>query len=228
METMKLSVIIPTLNEERVLRKTLQQAMAACADEVVVVDGGSQDATREIARDLKCRILQSPRGRALQMNAGTKVAQGDVFVFLHADTFLPLAAKKVIQNALSDPQIVGGRFDVRLDRPGWLYRVVANLINLRSRWTKIATGDQAIFVRRTVFERIGGFSEIPLMEDVEFSRRLKRAGRIACLSQQVVTSARRWADHGPLKTILLMWKLRFLYFMGVSPERLKREYLDAR
>jgi rSAM/selenodomain-associated transferase 2 len=225
---MKLSVIIPTLNEVRVIQKTLQQVLLTGADEVVVVDGGSQDATREMAKHLGCRIIQSPRGRALQMNAGAKAAQGDVLLFLHADTLPPVVAKEIIQEALSDPQIVGGRFDIRIDRPGWLYRLVASLINLRSRLTRIATGDQAIFVRRNVFERIGGFSEIPIMEDVEFSRRLKRAGGIACLHARVTTSARRWANHGPLKTILLMWKLRFLYYVGVSPDSLKRYYVDVR
>jgi GT2 family glycosyltransferase len=136
--------------------------------------------------------------------------------------------KSVIQAALSDPQVVGGRFDIRLDRAGWLYGLVVFLVNLRSRLTKIATGDQAIFVRREVFERIGGFPEIPLMEDVEFSRRLKKLGKIACLDTRVVTSARRWERLGPIRTILLMWRLRLLYFMGVSPHCLRNYYRDVR
>lgn len=225
---MKLSVIIPALNEEGVIGQILQRVMVINPEEVIVVDGGSRDVTREIASRLGCRVLQSSQGRALQMNTGAKAAQGDVLLFLHADTLLPAEAKKAIQNVLSDPNVVGGRFDIRLDRAGWLYSLVAFMVNLRSRLTKIATGDQAIFVRRHVFDQIGGFAQIPLMEDVEFSQRLKRHGKIACLRNRVVTSARRWERHGPMKTVLLMWRLRFLYFMGVSPDRLKRYYVDAR
>ncbi len=225
---MKLSVIIPALNEGRDIGPVLERATSIHADEVIVVDGGSRDATREIAKRLASHVIESLRGRALQMNAGAKAAHGDVLLFLHADTVLPPETKRVIQEALSDPQVVGGRFDIRLDRAGWLYGLVAFLVNLRSRLTKIATGDQAIFVRREVFEQIGGFSEIPLMEDVEFSRRLKKLGKIACLHKKVVTSARRWERRGPIKTILLMWRLRFLYFMGVSPDRLKSYYVDVR
>jgi rSAM/selenodomain-associated transferase 2 len=225
---MKLSVIIPALNEERDIGRVLERAVSIHADEVIVVDGGSRDATREIAKRLTRHVIESPRGRALQMNAGAKAAGGDVLLFLHADTILSPETEKVIQEALFDPRVVGGRFDIRLDHAGWLYGLVAFLVNLRSRLTKIATGDQAIFVRREVFERIGGFSEIPLMEDVEFSLRLKRLGKIACLRQKVVTSARRWERRGPIKTILLMWRLRFLYFIGVSPDRLGSYYADVR
>jgi rSAM/selenodomain-associated transferase 2 len=221
-------VIIPVLNEESVLEKTLRKIVATGVDEVIGVDGGSFDTTPEIVRHLGCRLIRSPRGRALQMNAGAKVAQGDVLLFLHADTLVPLSLKKIIQKALSDPGVVGGRFDLFLDHSGKLYRLIARFANLRSRLTKISTGDQAIFVRRAVFDQLGGFSDIPLMEDVEFSSRLKQVGRIACLHDRVTTSARRWEKQGPLKTVFLMWKLRFLYFMGVSPDRLKRDYLDAR
>ncbi|MCI0527458.1 MAG: TIGR04283 family arsenosugar biosynthesis glycosyltransferase [Nitrospira sp.] len=225
---MKLSIIIPALNEERSIGQTLERAISIQADEVIVVDGGSQDTTREIAKPLASHVMESLRGRALQMNAGAKAAHGDVFLFLHADTLLHLETKWVIQEVLFDPKVVGGRFDIRLDRAGWLYGLVAHLVNLRSRLTKVATGDQAIFVRREVFEQIGGFSEISLMEDVEFNKSLKRLGKIACLRKKVVTSARRWEHHGPLKTILLMWRLRFLYFIGVSPDRLKSYYVDIR
>jgi rSAM/selenodomain-associated transferase 2 len=225
---MKLSVVIPTLNEAGLIQFTLQKVRAAGANEVIVVDGGSQDPTCESARPLADKVIKTPRGRALQMNEGAKAANGDVLLFLHADTALPPDASAEIEEALADRQVVGGRFDIELDRPGWLFGLVASLGNARSRLTKIATGDQAIFVRREVFERIGGFSEIPLMEDVEFSRRLKQAGRVACLRHRVVTSSRRWEQRGPLKTVFLMWGLRFLYFFGVSPDRLKRLYLDVR
>jgi rSAM/selenodomain-associated transferase 2 len=225
---MKLSVILPTLNEEKGIRETLFQVKSAGADEIIVVDGGSQDQTRSIASEIGCRILESVRGRAIQMNAGAEAAEGDVLLFLHADTLLPPEAREAIESALKDAQVVGGRFDIRLDRKGWLYRLVASMVNLRSRATKIATGDQAIFVRRVVFQQIGQYSEIPLMEDVDLSRRLKRAGRVACLRHQVGTSARRWEQKGPLRTIFLMWGLRFLYFMGVNPVRLQQLYLDVR
>ena len=225
---MKLSVVIPTLNEAGLIQFTLQKVRAAGANEVIVADGGSQDLTREMARTLADKVIETPRGRALQMNEGAKATNGDILLFLHADTDLPPDALAAIETALADPQVVGGRFNIRLDRGGWLFGSVAHLVNLRSRLTKIATGDQAIFVRREVFERIGGFPEIPIMEDVEFSRRLKQAGRIACLRNRVVTSARRWEQRGPLKTVFLMWGLRFLYFIGVSPDRLKRLYLDVR
>ncbi|MGH7274116.1 MAG: TIGR04283 family arsenosugar biosynthesis glycosyltransferase [Nitrospiria bacterium] len=225
---MKLSVIIPTLNESGLIQRTLQKVRATGANEVIVVDGGSQDLTREMARTLADKIIETPRGRALQLNEGAKAANGDVLLFLHADTDLPPDALAAIGEALTDPQVVGGRFNIQLDRVGWLFGSVAHLVNLRSRLTKIATGDQAIFVRREVFERIGGFPEIPIMEDVEFSRRIKQVGKIACLRNRVVTSARRWEQRGPLKTVFLMWGLRFLYFIGVSPDRLKRLYLDVR
>lgn len=225
---MRLSAIIPTLNEEDVIEKTLARAQAAGVDEVIVVDGGSQDATCEKAKEMGCQIIRSARGRALQMNAGAKVASGHVLLFLHADTLLPKTAKADIEAALFSPHMVGGRFDIRLDRSGLFYMLLAGLINLRSSLTRIATGDQAIFVRREVFEQMGGFAEIPLMEDVEFTRRLKKRGQVACLRQKVITSARRWEKNGRLKTVLLMWLLRLLYFFGVSPNYLKRLYADAR
>ncbi|WP_447974401.1 TIGR04283 family arsenosugar biosynthesis glycosyltransferase [Nitrospira sp. Kam-Ns4a] len=162
------------------------------------------------------------------MNAGAAASSGDVLLFLHADTRLPDDARGAIEQALRDPACVGGRFDVRFDRDCGAAWLVSHLMNLRSRWTGIATGDQAIFVRREVFERLGGFADVPLMEDVDFSRRLKRAGRLVPLRSTVVTSFRRWEACGPVRTILLMWLLRFLYWLGVSPHRLQHLYGHVR
>jgi len=168
------------------------------------------------------------RGRALQMNRGAAAAQGTVLLFLHADTRLPAGFAGAVLDVLADPLVVGGRFDVRIVPATPLLRLVGGLMNLRSRLSRIATGDQAIFVRRATFEAMGGFAALPLMEDIAFSRALKRQGRIACLRDQVETSARRWLRHGPLRTVLLMWWLRLLYFLGASPTSLRRRYDDSR
>lgn len=158
------------------------------------------------------------------MNTGAKVANGEVLLFLHADTLPPTGAEEAIAEAFHDPEIVAGRFDVRFDNPRPIFKVVAFFINLRSRLTKICTGDQALFVRRQTFGELEGYPDIPLMEDVEFAKRLKRTGRMACLRSKVTTSTRKWERDGILWTILLMWALRFLYFVGVNPYRLHRLY----
>jgi rSAM/selenodomain-associated transferase 2 len=281
---MTISVVIPTLNEERSLPATLTRAAESGVDEVIVVDGGSTDHTREVvlafapaqgqsrqhsassfqlsppdvhlpalspqhsvlrqAQDPTrlsssqaepCRgapstvvLLTATPGRAPQMNAGAAASRGQILLFLHADTLLPPDARSAIEKALEDPAYVGGRFDVRFERDSGLGRLIGCLINLRSRWTGIATGDQAIFVRRSVFEWLGGFSDIPIMEDVDLTQRLKRIGRMAALRLQVVTSFRRWDACGPIRTIALMWVLRFLYSVGLSPGTLSRFYGTAR
>jgi len=184
-----------------------------------VVDGGSGDRTAELAAGRCDRVLSTRRGRAGQMNAGAREAQGDALLFLHADTRLPPGAEEIIFRALRF--YTWGRFDVRIEGRHWLLPVVAAGMNLRSRFTGIATGDQAIFVRRPSF---AGFPEIPLMEDVAFSKAMRRLGRPACLREKVATSGRRWEARGPLRTIVLMWRLRFLYAMGAAPERLARLY----
>jgi len=223
-----ISVVIPALNEEAALAATVASARAPGVREVIVVDGGSSDDTADVARRLGARVLNAPRGRAPQMNAGAVAATGTVLLFLHADTTLPAGFDAAVLTALRDPLVVGGRFDLSLMPSSLLLALTATLINLRSRLSRIATGDQAIFVRRQVFEDLGGFPELPLMEDIAFSRALKRAGDVACLRQKVTTSSRRWRQKGVLRTILLMWSLRFLYFCGVSPECLRRAYSDAR
>jgi rSAM/selenodomain-associated transferase 2 len=225
---MRVSVIMPVLNGESTIASTLTALSSLAPAEVIVVDGGSTDRTREIAAQTPATLLTAPRGRASQMNDGACIAQGEVLLFLHADTRLSASALADIRSALADPGCVWGRFDVCLDRGEWMFRSIGALINIRSRLTKTATGDQAIFVRRTTFEAIGGFPEVPLMEDLAFSHRLKKQGRIACLRSQVVTSARRWEQEGLWWTILKMWAFRLLFLAGISPLRLKRFYGDVR
>ncbi|MBI1816475.1 MAG: TIGR04283 family arsenosugar biosynthesis glycosyltransferase [Deltaproteobacteria bacterium] len=225
---MDISIVVPTLNEEATLAATLAHARAPAVREIIVVDGGSTDATGVVAAAAADRVLNAPRGRAAQMNAGAAVAAGEVLLFLHADTLLPAGFDAAVVAALANDAVVGGRFDVALMPSTPLLRIVGALINLRSRLSRIATGDQAIFVRRCVFEELGGFPLIPLMEDLAFSRTLKRCGRVACIRLKVVTSSRRWVRGGVIRTIVLMWWLRLLYFCGVSPARLRRIYADTR
>jgi rSAM/selenodomain-associated transferase 2 len=219
----RLTLVVPVLNEARGLAASLQALapLRARGHEVIVVDGGSEDASASIAAPLADRVLRAPRGRAAQMNAGARDASGDVLVFLHADTRLPAQAEEKILCALERHR--WGRFDVEIEGRHPALRVVAAAMNLRSRLTGIATGDQAIFVRRAEFP---GFPEIALMEDVALSRLLKRRGRPACLRSRVRTSGRRWEARGVLRTVLLMWRLRLLYRLGVPPERLARQYYE--
>ncbi|HYD50830.1 MAG TPA: TIGR04283 family arsenosugar biosynthesis glycosyltransferase [Terriglobales bacterium] len=224
----RLSVIVPCLNEAAVIASTLRRLRDAGDGEIVVVDGGSDDATVAVAGPLADIVIQASRGRAAQMNAGAAVAHGDILLFLHADTLLPSHFDDVVAEACADAAVAGGRFDVELVPSSPLLWLTGELMNRRSRLSGIATGDQAIFVRRAVFEKLGGYAALPLMEDIDFSRRLKRAGKIACLRQRVQTSSRRWRERGIARTILLMWSLRLLYFCGVSAERLRRLYDDVR
>ena len=188
------------------------------------MDGGSEDGTVEVARQTADQVITSERGRAQQMNAGAAVAQGDVLLFLHADTALPDDALRLIAIGLASTGRAWGRFDVTIAGADPMLAAVSTAMNLRSRWTGIATGDQAIFVRREAFEAVGGFTEIPLMEDVEISQRLKTLSRPLCVRSRAITSARRWERDGVIRTIVLMWRIRFAYAMGVSPERLARRY----
>jgi len=226
----KLAIIVPVLDEAPVIAATLRALRAADPTAtIVVVDGGSRDGSCAVARPLCDRLIEAPRGRAVQMNAGAATAAGaDVFAFVHADTRVPITFARAIEQALSDPRAVGGRFDLDLDDPAWRYRMLAALINLRSRLMRSATGDQAIFVRRDSFVRLGGFREIDLCEDVDFVRRLRRCGRLVCLRERVVTSARRWRRGGFLRTILRMWIIKSLFLAGASPAWLRRHYVDAR
>jgi rSAM/selenodomain-associated transferase 2 len=222
------SVIIPALNEEKSIAQVLADAVALRPREVIVVDGGSKDRTREISEQMGAVVMITGPGRARQMNCGARRATGDILLFLHADTHLPPAALHDIVAALKNPRYVGGRFDVDLGGNHWLLKIIGTMINQRSRITKVGTGDQAIFVRREVFARMGGFPDIPLMEDIAFCRALKRLGGIVCLRSKVRTSARRWETEGIWRTVIKMWTLKLLYFAGVSPVTLKRFYADAR
>jgi len=223
---MTLAIVIPALNEATNLSRLLPDLARDCPGaEVVVVDGGSGDDTAAVvARQPGPRLLQSARGRAVQMNHGARATGGDTLLFLHADTRLPDGAARAIEQALAEPGVVGGRFDVRFDNDRPLFQIIAWFMNTRSRASGICTGDQAIFVRRADFEAIGGYPDIPLMEDIELSRRLKRRGTLCALRLRVTTSARKWEREGPLRTIGLMWALRFLHFCGVAPARLHRWY----
>lgn len=224
-----MSVVIPTLNEAAHLERLLPALLEVTPElDIVVADGGSGDATVEVVRRFpRVKLVTAPRGRARQMNEGARLASGDVLLFLHADTTLPPGAQHAVASALRRPDVGGGRFDVRFDSPRPMFRVIATMMNWRSRASGIATGDQAIFVRRDVFDALGGYPDIPIMEDVEFSRRLKRSGRVTRLALRVTTSARKWQREGVSRTILLMWTLRFLYFAGVRPARLHRWYYGA-
>ena len=225
---MKIAVIIPTLNEEQALPDTLASVARQGFDEILVVDGGSTDGTRAVAASQGVRCVTAASGRARQMNAGAAQSRADVLLFLHADTRLPDGTRQAIERALDDPACAGGRFDVRFERDAGLAWLIARLISLRSRLSGIATGDQALFVRRSTFEQLGGFADLPLMEDVDFTRRLRQAGRLAPLRARVVTSYRSWERCGAIRTIVLMWTLRFLYWVGVHPSRLKDLYASIR
>ncbi|MBI1283324.1 MAG: glycosyltransferase [Thiobacillus sp.] len=219
-----LSIIVPTLNEAQHIVPVLTQlqSLRKRGVEVIVADGGSTDGTTELTAPLADRVLTVPPGRARQMNAGAARASGVALLFLHADTRLPDDALYAVDRALNRHR--WGRFDVRFDSRRPLLRLVARMMNLRSRLTGIATGDQAIFMTRAAFGSVGGFPEQALMEDIELSRQLRKTGAPACLKLPVVTSARRWEEHGAWRTILLMWRLRWAYWCGANPAQLAQRY----
>jgi rSAM/selenodomain-associated transferase 2 len=217
----RLTVVVPALNEAAGIRAALEALapLRARGHEVIVADGGSTDGTAQLAAGFCDQILSAPRGRAVQMNAGARAASGDALLFLHADTLLPPRVDDLVFSSLENH--LWGRFDVKIDAQHPLLKIVSCAMNLRSRLTGIATGDQAIFVRRAAF---AGFPEIALMEDVAFCKAMKKLGPPACRRETVLTSGRRWESRGVLRTILLMWSLRLLYFLGARPERLIRFY----
>ncbi len=221
-----LSIILPVLNEARLLPQALHalQPLRERGVEVIVVDGGSSDNSVQLARPLADQVIKAPRGRGAQMNEGAKVANGFIFLFLHVDTQLPPDADAQVMYGRARDTSVWGRFDVRIGGRHMLLPVVARFMNWRSRVSGIATGDQAIFVQRETFFRIGGFADIPLMEDIELSKRLKAISPPICVSSRVTTSGRRWDEHGLWATIHQMWLLRLRYWLGADPAELARRY----
>lgn len=224
----KISIIIPTYNEAKTIRDTLNhlQRWSAIA-EIIVVDGGSTDGTVELSgQDVK--LIKAPRGRAVQMNAGASEASGDILLFLHCDTRLPPDFPQQMETALANKMVAGGAFRVQFDQPGLFFYLAALGSNLRAYLSKIYFGDQAIFVRRDQFKKINGFPPMELMEDWEFSRKIARVGKTVLLPGPVTTSSRRWALHGKWKTAFLMHKIKLLYILGATPAQLKRRYSDRR
>ncbi len=220
-----LCVVMPVLNEAQAIEATLQALapLRQCGARVVVVDGGSEDDTMAKARPHADAVISAPRGRAAQMNAGAALGWGEVLLFLHADTTLPDGADERLLQALTQGHL-WGRFDVRIAGRHRMLAVVATMMNLRSRWTGIATGDQAMFMRREVFAQLGGFAPMPLMEDIDMSRRLRGLGAPACLRERVITSGRRWEQRGVWRTMALMWRLRWRYWRGESAHALAQDY----
>ncbi|MGQ0741047.1 MAG: TIGR04283 family arsenosugar biosynthesis glycosyltransferase [Alphaproteobacteria bacterium] len=223
---MALSIVVPVLNEEPTVERCLRSLadIRARGAEIIVVDGGSADRTVALSVMWADRVVTAPQGRASQMNAGAEIARGDTLLFLHADTLLPPLADRAIETASNQPDRSWGFFKARIIPATPMLSIVAASMNLRSYLSSIATGDQAIFVRRAVFESVGSYPDIPLMEDVALCRALRRAGRPACLDAHVLTSARRWVTHGVFRTIVLMWWLRLRFFLGANPFVLAEQY----
>ncbi|MDP2679630.1 MAG: TIGR04283 family arsenosugar biosynthesis glycosyltransferase [Rhodoferax sp.] len=223
---MRLSIIVPVLNEAVVLPGLLERLLPLSRHgcEVLFVDGGSTDESVAMIKCAGFKVVPSQPGRARQMNAGAACTSGQTLLFLHADTELPTGAVDCISQALSSDLHRWGRFDVCITGQHWMLHVVGHMMNLRSRWSGIATGDQAMFVTRAVFDAVGGFPDQPLMEDIELSKRLLSLSRPACVSRCVTTSGRRWETRGVWRTILLMWRLRWNYWRGVPVDLLARAY----
>jgi rSAM/selenodomain-associated transferase 2 len=221
----RISVVVPALNEAAIIAQTLADLapLRALGHELILVDGGSSDATRDLAAPLVDRVLEAPRGRARQLDAGARVARGDWLWFLHADTRVPPPALEALLGACRAPTD-WGRFNVRLSGAAPALRVIERAMNARSRLTGIATGDQGVFVARAAYDAVGGFPQIPLMEDIALSRLLRRRQRPLCLRTPLIVSSRRWEQRGIGRTVLLMWRLRLAYALGADPQRLAEDY----
>lgn len=226
---MKISIVMPVLNEAKNLRHTLQALKLSDHEELIIVDGNSSDDTVSLAAGFTNNVFITKKGRARQMNFGAKKATGDILLFLHADCMLPEQGFTMIRNTLKNTAVAAGAFDLRIDHPAWRFRIIAFGANLRSRFTKIPYGDQGIFMTKEVFMEAGGFAEIPLMEDLEISGRLKKIGKIVIVKPPIMASPRRWLAEGAVYTTLRDWSYALLYrFLKVDPERLVRFYRDIR
>jgi len=229
MSDLSVAVVIPVLNEDKSLLQHINTFKALDNKyHVVFCDSGSIDKTCSVLQQHKLHYCTSAKGRAIQMNTGAVLSKSDIILFMHADTVMTASGIEAVKKVMLDDSVVGGHFDIRLSGEGFVFRVIEWMINLRSRMTGISTGDQCQFVRRSVFEAMGGFPKQALMEDVEFSKRLKRYGKLVSLRDKVVTSSRRWEQYGVVKTIALMWKMRLLYWLGISPETLAQMYRNVR
>ncbi len=221
------AIVIPTYNEASTLPQALKRLDGLCADELIFVDGGSTDESRALIQAQGHRCLFSELGRAKQMNTGAQNTESDIILFLHIDTSLSSSDISSIKKSYNQG-FLSGRFNIKLSNPAITYCIISFFINLRSRLSRISTGDQGMFVRRDVFDAVGGFPDLPLMEDVAMSKRLKQVGKVACLSGKLTTSSRRWEQHGIVRTVMLMWKIRFLYWLGISPAKLVMMYRHTR
>ncbi|WP_018249563.1 TIGR04283 family arsenosugar biosynthesis glycosyltransferase [Orenia marismortui] len=223
------SVVIPVLNEESTIIETLEHVQGLSGNkEIIVVDGGSEDNTYNLAQNFTAKVCQTTKGRGHQMNVGAELAEGDVILFLHSDSRLEEGAILAIQDAIKDEKIIGGNFSLKIDDNSWVLGFISWTSNLRAKYLKLAFGDQGIFVRREIFAELGGYPEIELMEDWEFSKKMSKRGKLDYLPNKIYTSARRWHKFGIWKTIFLMHKIKLLYILGVSPAKLNQIYRNAR
>ncbi|MBH8555032.1 TIGR04283 family arsenosugar biosynthesis glycosyltransferase [Nostocaceae cyanobacterium CENA357] len=227
LSTAKISIIIPTLNEQENIKAAIATTQPSTNIEVIVVDGGSQDDTVKIAQSLGVKVISSLSGRAIQMNTGAIAASGEILLFLHADTRLPIGFDEMIRTALQQPKTVGGAFALHINDPSWGLRWVERGVYWRSHFLQMPYGDQAIFLTKPIFQQIGNFPELPIMEDFELMQRLRRIGKIIILPAPVITSARRWLQKGIVKTTLLNQIVIIAYFLGVSPKRLRNWYRQS-
>jgi rSAM/selenodomain-associated transferase 2 len=215
-----ISIVIPVLNEAAIITPALTNIKNIATGEIIVVDGGSQDETIDLAKSLGVKVIFSPAGRAKQMNAGAQIATGDILLFLHIDTSLPNDFEVLVERTLAQPQVVAGAFELQINAQLRGLRLIEKMVNWRSHFCSLPYGDQAIFLKADVFQQVGGFPDLPIMEDFELVGRLKRQGRIAIAPKPVITSGRRWQKLGAIETTLINQLAIVAYFLGVPPSRI--------